>query len=54
MYIMNVDGSNLKCVTSNLDQTPSSPFWSSNSLGVYFNVRDLVKAMYIMQISKGM
>ena len=40
MYIMNADGSNLKCVTSNLDQTPSSPFWSSNSLGVYFNVRE--------------
>ena len=40
MYIMDADGSNLKCVTSNLDQTPSSPFWSSNSLGVYFNVRE--------------
>ena len=40
MYIIDADGSNLKCVTSNLDQTPSSPFWSSNSLGVYFNVRE--------------
>ena len=40
MYIMDADGSNLKCETSNLDQTPSSPFWSSNSLGVYFNVRE--------------
>ena len=40
MYIMNNDGSNLKCVTTSLDQTPSSAIWASNSFGVYFNVRE--------------
>ncbi|MAS31220.1 MAG: peptidase S9 [Flavobacteriaceae bacterium] len=40
MYVMNIDGSDLECVTSSLDQTPSSAFWSSNSSGVYFNVRE--------------
>ena len=40
MYIMNADGSNLICVTDNLDQTPSSAFWASNSSGVFFNVRE--------------
>ena len=39
MYVMNIDGSDLECVTSTLDQTPSSAFWASNSLGVYFNVK---------------
>lgn len=40
MYIMNFDGSNLKCVTTSLDQTPGNPIWSSNSQGIYFNVRE--------------
>ena len=40
MYVMNIDGSDLECVTSSLDQTPSSAFWASNSSGVYFNVRE--------------
>ena len=40
MYIMNSDGTDLKCVTSNLDQTPSSPIWASNNSGVFFNVRE--------------
>ncbi len=40
MYIMDLDGSNLKCITTDLDQTPGPPFWSDNSLGVYFNVRE--------------
>ena len=40
IYIMNSDGTDLKCVTSNLDQTPSSPIWASNNSGVFFNVRE--------------
>ena len=40
MYVMNIDGSNLKCISSNLDQTPSPAIWASNNSGVYFNVRE--------------
>ena len=40
MYIINSDGSNLRCVTTSLDQTPGGPIWSSNGSGVYFNVRE--------------
>ena len=40
MYIMDFDGSNLKCVTNSLDQTPGNPIWSSNGQGIYFNVRE--------------
>ena len=40
MYVMDIDGSNLKCLTLSLDQTPSSAFWSNNSSGIYFNVRE--------------
>lgn len=40
MYIMDFDGSNLKCVTTSLDQTPGNPIWSSNGQGIYFNVRE--------------
>ena len=39
MYVMDTDGSNIKCLTSNLDQIPSAPIWASNNSGVYFNVR---------------
>ena len=40
MYVMDSDGSNIKCLTSNLDQIPSAPMWASNNSGVYFNVRE--------------
>ena len=40
MYVMDTDGSNIKCLTSNLDQIPSAPMWASNNSGVYFNVRE--------------
>ena len=40
IYIMNSDGTNLKCVTSSLDQTPSSAIWAGNNSGVFFNVRE--------------
>lgn len=40
IYIMNFDGSNLKCLTTSLDQTPGKPIWSSNGQGIYFNVRE--------------
>ena len=37
---MDIDGSNLKCVTNDLDQIPSSAIWANNSSKVYFNVRE--------------
>ncbi|PRX55151.1 S9 family peptidase [Flagellimonas meridianipacifica] len=40
MYIMDSDGSNMKCITTSLDQTPSAPIWDAKSSGVYFNVRE--------------
>ena len=40
IYIMNSDGTNLECVTSSLDQTPSSAIWAGNNSGVFFNVRE--------------
>lgn len=40
MYVMDADGTNLKCITSSLDQTPGSAIWASNGAGVYFNVRE--------------
>ena len=40
MYVMDTNGSNIKCLTSNLDQIPSAPMWASNNSGVYFNVRE--------------
>ena len=40
MYVMDTDGSNIKCLTPNLDQIPSAPIWASNNSGVYFNIRE--------------
>ena len=40
MYVMDIDGSNLRCITESLDQTPSPGVWGKNSSGVYFNVRE--------------
>lgn len=40
MYVMKLDGSGLKCITTSLDQTPGTPTWSAKSDGVYFNVRE--------------
>ena len=40
MYVMNIDGKNLKCISNDLDQTPSEAMWGKNSSAVYFNVRE--------------
>lgn len=40
LYIMNINGTGLKCITNSLDQTPGSPIWSAKSDGVYFNVSE--------------
>ena len=40
MYVMNIDGTNLKCISNDLNQTPSGAFWGKNSSAVYFNVRE--------------
>ena len=53
MYTMNVDGSNLKCITTSLDQTPSAATWLPNSSGVYFNVREFGQSNVYFADTKG-
>ncbi|MEM8847270.1 MAG: S9 family peptidase [Bacteroidota bacterium] len=53
MYVMNSDGSNMKCITNSLDQTPSSAIWSANSSGVYFNVREYGQSNVYYADTKG-
>lgn len=40
MFIMNLDGSNLRQITSELDEVPSAPIWAADGSGVYFNIRE--------------
>ena len=40
MYLMNLDGSGIKCISNDLDQTPGSPIWSIKGDGVYFSVSE--------------
>jgi dipeptidyl aminopeptidase/acylaminoacyl peptidase len=40
MYLMNLDGSGIKCISNNLDQTPGAPIWSAKGDGVYFSVSE--------------
>ena len=52
MYVMDIDGSNLRCITESLDQTPSPGVWGKNSSGVISMSESLVKVMSIMRILK--
>jgi dipeptidyl aminopeptidase/acylaminoacyl peptidase len=40
MFLMNLDGSGLKEITADLDQTTGNPTWAPDGSGVYFNVRE--------------
>jgi len=40
MFVMNMDGSGVKMITENLDETPSSPTWAPDGSGVYFTIRE--------------
>lgn len=53
MYVMNMDGSDLTCITTSLDQTPGSAIWASNSSGVYFNVREFGQSNVYFADNKG-
>ena len=53
MYVMDVDGSNLTCITSGLDQTPGAALWTSKSSGVYFNVREYGQSNVYFADTKG-
>ena len=53
MYVMDIDGSNLRCITESLDQTPSPGVWGKNSSGVYFNVREFGQSNVYHADTKG-
>ena len=53
MYLMDVDGSNMKCITSSLDQTPSAAIWAARSSGIYFNVREYGQSNVYFADTKG-
>ncbi len=40
MFVMNIDGSDVKMISESLDQTPSAGMWAPDGSGVYFNVRE--------------
>jgi len=40
MFVMNIDGSDLKCISENLDQTPGSPMWAADGSGIYYTIRE--------------
>ena len=40
LFVMNLDGSDLKVITPDLDQSPGAPIWAPDGSGVYFNVRE--------------
>ena len=40
LYIVNVDGSDLKCISESLDETPSNPTWAQDGSGIYFTIRE--------------
>lgn len=40
VYVMNMDGSNVRVLSANLDRTPNDLFWANDNSGVYFNVDD--------------
>lgn len=40
VYVMDIDGSNLRPLTRELDRSPGNITWADDSRGVYFNVND--------------
>jgi dipeptidyl aminopeptidase/acylaminoacyl peptidase len=40
IILMNMDGSGVQTITTDLDQTTGSPTWAPDGSGVYFNVRE--------------
>jgi dipeptidyl aminopeptidase/acylaminoacyl peptidase len=40
VYLMNIDGGNLRALSTNLDRSPGELFWAPDNSGVYFNVDD--------------
>jgi dipeptidyl aminopeptidase/acylaminoacyl peptidase len=40
LYVMNLDGSNSRVLTPNLDRTPTNLEWAADSMGVYFVAED--------------
>jgi dipeptidyl aminopeptidase/acylaminoacyl peptidase len=40
LYIMNIDGSNARLLTDELDRSPSNLTWAHDNSGIYFSVQD--------------
>lgn len=40
LYVMNLDGSNAKVLSNDLDRSPNNLFWASDNSGVYMTVSD--------------
>ena len=38
LFVMDLDGNNLKMLSGDLDETPGDPMWASDGSGLYFNV----------------
>ncbi len=52
MFVMDIDGSNVKMISESLDQTPGSPTWASDGSGVYFDVREFgVSNLYFADLN---
>jgi len=39
LYVMNIDGSNPRVLTTSLDRTPQGLIWAHDNSGIYFNVQ---------------
>lgn len=39
LFVMNLDGSDLKMLSGDMDEVPSAPMWAADNSGLYFNIR---------------
>jgi dipeptidyl aminopeptidase/acylaminoacyl peptidase len=54
LYVMGIDGTGHRALTSDLDRTPEDLKWAADGSGVYFNVRELgVENLYFASVEGG-
>ncbi len=52
LYVMNTDGSNVRCLSESIDEIPGNPQWSSDASSVYFTIREKgVSNLYVADLS---